>query len=61
VQENTYNGNGSDDYMEENMRLKLTKNSSAKAWLVVKDGTVTPPNMKGWKTPFIAEKNTDGA
>ena len=32
------------------------RNSSAKAWPVLTDGTVTPPDMKGWKTPLRAKE-----
>jgi hypothetical protein len=39
-----------------NRRLKVMRNSSAKAWPVLTDGTVTPPDMKGWKTPLRAKE-----
>ena len=37
-------------------RLKVMKNSRAKAWPVLTEGTVTPPDMKGWKTPLRAKE-----
>lgn len=37
-------------------RLKVMRNSRAKAWPLLTEGTVTPPAKKGWNTPFRANE-----
>lgn len=37
-------------------RLKVMGNSRAKAWPRLTEGTVTPPDMKGWKTALRANE-----
>lgn len=37
-------------------RIKVIMNSRAKACPTLTDGTVTPPDIKGWKTPLSANE-----
>lgn len=37
-------------------RLKVIRNSRANAWPRLTEGTVTPPDMKGWKTALRANE-----